>query len=118
MLAPSLSTLLLFFWQAPASNTTDLQKARDAQDKGSLERYSSQFAAAVAKQPNDVEALYRQALAQSYLAEVAIETGDKGLARSAAETGIKAAERTVAVKPDHAEYHRLLGTLCGQAVTG
>jgi len=118
MLAPSLSTLLLLFWQAPASNPTDLQKARDAQDKAALERYASQFAAAAAKQPNDVEAVYRQALAQSYLAEVAIETGDKGLARSAAEAGIKVAERTVALKPDYAEYRRLLGTLCGQAVPG
>lgn len=106
----------LLFWQGFAFNGTELEKARDAQDRGSLERYSSQFGAAVAKQPNDVQALYRQALAQSYLAEVAVETGDKNLARTAAEAGIKLAERTVALKPGNAEYHRVLGTLCGQAI--
>jgi tetratricopeptide (TPR) repeat protein len=116
MLPATLSAFFLFFWQGAASNTTDLEKARDAQDRGALERYSSQFAAAVAKQPNDVQALYRQALAQSYLAEIAIETGDKNLSRTAAEAGIKLAERATALKPDNAEYHRVLGTLCGQAI--
>jgi len=116
MLPHPLYTLLLLLWQAPAFNTAELEKARDAQDRASLERYASQFAAAAAKQPDDVQAFYRQALAQSYLAEVAIETGDKNLARTAAENGMKAAERATAMKPDNAEYHRLLGTLCGQAV--
>src|SRR5215472_9730483 len=105
MLAGTFLPFFLFFWQAPANNNSDLEKARDAQDRGALERYSSQFAAAAAKQPNDAQALYRQALAQSYLAEIAVETGDKNLARSAAEAGIKLAERTVALKPENAEYH-------------
>ena len=42
---------------------------------------------------------------------------DKKAARQAAEVGIKAAERAVALKPDDAENYRVLGTLCGQAIT-
>jgi len=116
MLSGILSAFFLFFWQAPASNTADLAKARDAQDRGALERFASQFASTISKQPNDVQALYGQALAQSYLAEIAVETGDKSLAKAAAETGIKLAEHATALKPDSAENHRLLGTLCGQAI--
>jgi tetratricopeptide (TPR) repeat protein len=118
MVAGSLSALLLLFWQGASSNSSELEKARDAQDRGALERYASQFATAAAKQPNDVQAMYREALAQSYLAEIATETGDKNLARNSAENGIKIAERLVSLKPENSEYHRVLGTLCGQAIPG
>ncbi len=94
----------------------DLEKARDAQDRAALEQSSRSLADSAAKQQKDAEAQYRAALAQSYLAEVAIEQGDKRAARSAAENGIKAAEKAVALKPDSSEYHRLLGTLCGQVI--
>jgi len=56
------------------------------------------------------------ALAASYQAEVALELRDKTAAESAAKTGIPAAERAVALKPENAEYHRILGTLCGQVI--
>jgi tetratricopeptide (TPR) repeat protein len=95
----------------------DLEKARDAQDRATLDKLAAQAAADVQKKPSDPAAQYRLALAESYIAEVAIEQRDKGLAHTAAEAGIKAAERTVALKPDFAEYHRLYGTLCGQAVS-
>ncbi len=94
----------------------DLEKARDAQDRAALEREIQQLSAAAAKQPNDAEAQYRAALAQSYLAEIAIENRDKNLAKDAAESGIQIAEKAVALKPDNSEYHRLLGTLCGQVI--
>src|SRR5579863_3639776 len=113
---PWLFIAFVLLWQGPAFNTAELEKARDAQDRGALERFASQFAAAAAKQPGDLQAQYRLAFAESYLAEIAMETGDKNQARAAAETGIKAAERAVALKPEVAEYHRLLGTLCGQAI--
>jgi tetratricopeptide (TPR) repeat protein len=95
----------------------DLELARDAQDRAALDRLASQLAAAAQKQPNDAAAQYRSALAQSYIGEVAIELRDKNQAHAAAEAGIKLAERAVAIKPDSSEYHRLLGTLCGQAVS-
>jgi tetratricopeptide (TPR) repeat protein len=112
---PVLLSTLLFF-QGAAFNPAPLEKARDMQDRGSLERIASQFQAAVNKQQNDVQSQYRLALAQSYLAEIAMETGDKMRARSAAEVGIAAAEKATALKADSAEYHRILGTLCGQAI--
>ncbi|MGD1097904.1 MAG: tetratricopeptide repeat protein [Bryobacteraceae bacterium] len=95
----------------------DLEIARDAQDRAALDRLASHLAAAAQKQPNDAAAQYRSALAQSYIAEVAIELRDKNQAHAAAEAGIEIAKRAVAIKPDSSEYHRLLGTLCGQAVS-
>jgi tetratricopeptide (TPR) repeat protein len=94
----------------------DLEKARDTQDRAALDRVVKELAAAAEKQPNDAAAQYRLAQAGSYAAEVAIEQRDKNGARGAAEAGIRAAEKAVSLKPDSAEYHRLLGTLCGQAV--
>ncbi len=69
------------------------------------------------KQPNDAAALYRVALTESYSAEVAIELHDKAGAKSAAQSGIDAANKAVSMKPDSAEYQRILGTLCGQMVS-
>ena len=120
MTGPPLLFLALFFWQGAFNtagfNTAELDKARDAQNRGALERLASQLSGPADKLPNDVQAQYRLALAQSYVAEVAMETGDKNAARAAAETGIKAAERATALKPEVAEYHRILGTLCGQVI--
>jgi tetratricopeptide (TPR) repeat protein len=112
-----LSHITLLFWFGASAGHADLEKARDAQDRAALERLAGQFSAAMQKQPTDAAAQYRFALAESYTAEVAMETRDKSAAHAAAEAGIKAAEQAVALKPDMAEYHRVLGTLCGQAVS-
>lgn len=96
----------------------DLAKARDRQDRAALEQMSASAAAEVQKQPRNTAALYRQALANSYLAQVATEMRDKAKARDAAQSGIKAAEQAVAIEAGNAEYHRILGTLCGQIVPG
>jgi tetratricopeptide (TPR) repeat protein len=93
----------------------ELESARDAQDRATLERLAAQYAAAASK-TEAAPAQYQAALANSYVAEVAIETGDKNKARAAAESGIQFAQRAVAAKPDSAEYHRILGTLCGQVI--
>ncbi len=66
--------------------------------------------------PEDAAAQYRLALAQSYLAEVSIEMRDKNQAKNAAEAGINAAQKAVAIAGGNAEYHRILGTLCGQVI--
>jgi tetratricopeptide (TPR) repeat protein len=47
---------------------------------------------------------------------VALELRDKKLAEQAAVRGVKAADQAIALKPDVAEYYRVLGTLCGQVV--
>jgi tetratricopeptide (TPR) repeat protein len=102
------------FAGAPVSG--ELEKARDAQDRATLERIANELNAAADKLPADANAQYRAAVADSYLSEVAIELHDKNLAKGAAENGIKAAQKAVALKADSAEYHRMLGTLCGQVI--
>jgi tetratricopeptide (TPR) repeat protein len=94
----------------------DLESARDKQDRAALAKFAGEAAAAAAKAPKDATVQYKSALANSYLAEVATEMRDKGEAQRAAETGIQAARAAVAVKPDSAEYHRILGALCGQVI--
>lgn len=94
----------------------ELESARDRQDRAALEAIVARLAAAAEKAPRNAAGQYRLALASSYLAEVALELRDKAAARNAAEAGIRAAERAVALEPANAEYHRVLGTLCGQVV--
>ncbi|MBZ5620225.1 MAG: tetratricopeptide repeat protein [Acidobacteriia bacterium] len=109
-------TLLLAGFLATAAPSA-LEMARDMQDRAALEKIVNDSADAAAKVPNDAETQYRVAQAASYLAEVEIEQHDKKQARSVAERGIKAAEKAVALKPDVAEYYRVLATLYGQAIT-
>src|SRR6516164_1630930 len=107
-------SLMAAFLAAPPPSA--LQLARDQQDRAALQKMVDESAAAVAKAPSDADAQYQMALASSYLAEVALELRDKKLAEQTAERGVKAAEQAVTLKPDVAEYYRVLGTLCGQVV--
>ena len=106
--------VFLFLFLAGSPANPELQKARDAQNLPKLDQIAAQLSAAADHQPADARAQYQAALAQSTLAEVATEMHDKAQARSAAEAGMRAAERAVALKPGEAEYHRIWGTLCGQ----
>jgi len=103
---------------ALAFEEPDLVTPRDKQDRAALEKIANDLRAAAEKQPKDAAAQYRFALAESYSAEVAIEVRDKNAAKNLAQAGIDAAERAVALKPDSAEYQRMLGTLCGQIIAG
>jgi tetratricopeptide (TPR) repeat protein len=109
-----LALLLAAFMAAGAPSA--LETARDAQDRVSLQKMLDEYAAAASRTPNDVEAQRRMALAASYLAQVSQELKDKRQAKQAAERGIPAAERAVALRPD-SESYRILGMLYGQAVT-
>jgi tetratricopeptide (TPR) repeat protein len=100
-----------------AATAGDLEKARDVQDRAALDRLAAQAAVEAQKKPNDAASQYKLALSESYVAEVAIELHDNNAAHTAAEAGIKAAEHAATLKGDVAEYHRLWGTLCGQAVS-
>lgn len=104
--------VLAAFLAAPVA----LQTARDTQDRAALQKITDEAFAAAAQAPKDAEAQYRAALASSYQAEVALEVRDKKLAEQAAVRGVKAAEQAIALKPNTAEYYRVLGTLCGQVV--
>jgi tetratricopeptide (TPR) repeat protein len=102
---------------ASGGGVPDLVQARDKEDRAALDKLVAEFRAAADKQPNDAEAQYRYALAQSYAAEVAVELHDKVQGKSHAEAGITAAEKAIRLKPSMAEYHRILGTLCGQVIS-
>lgn len=110
-----LELIVAAFLAAPPPSP--LEMARNQQDRPSLERLAAEGAAIASKAPGDPEAQYRSALAYSYLAEVAIELHDRKAGRAAAEQGIKPAEKAASMRPENAEYFRVLGTLYGQAVT-
>ncbi len=97
-------------------NAAELESLRDLQDKAALESAIAGLAKAAGQSSGDARALYRLALAESYLSQVAFETQDKALAKTAAEDGIRAAERAVSLDGRVAEHHRILGTLCGQVI--
>jgi tetratricopeptide (TPR) repeat protein len=99
-----------------AAPKTALDQALDAQDRPALEKLAAQATAAAQSRRDDPNAQYEAARAQSMLAQLALELGDKGLGKTAGETGIRAAQRAVELKPGEAEYHRILGTLCGQVI--
>ena len=108
------SILAAFLAMAPP---LPLEQARDRQDRATLGKLVEEYSAAAAKAANDAEAQYRLALACSYSAEVATEQHERKQARPVAERGIKAAEKAIALKPENAEYYRVLATLYGQAIT-
>lgn len=99
------------------ADDSDLIKARDLQDRAALDRIAAELRAMAEQQPKDAAVQYRAALAESYVAEVAVELRDKNAAKNAAQAGMDRAERAVSLKPDSAEYQRILGTLCGQMIS-
>jgi tetratricopeptide (TPR) repeat protein len=101
---------------ASASAGGPLEAARDAQDMAALQKLAAEQTSVAASKATDASAQYQAALAQSYVAEVALELRDRNLARNAAESGIRLAEKAVQISGGAAEYHRVLGTLCGQVI--
>ena len=100
---------------AATSLLPDLQRARNRQDRAALDQLIGRLQSA-AKSNNSPDDQYQLAAAYSYAAEVAIEQRDKQKAQSYAESGIDAAKKAVNNSPNTAEYHRILGELCGQVV--
>jgi tetratricopeptide (TPR) repeat protein len=96
----------------------ELSAALDRQDRAAIERIVSQASEAAAKAPDSAAANHRYALASSQLAQAAMELGDRKGSSSAARAALDAARKAVSLKPDSAEYHRVLGALCGQAIPG
>jgi len=92
----------------------DLARARDSQDRAGLDRYIAELQKSA--QSTQAAALYALATAYSYAAEVSIEVKDKAKAESFAEDGIEAMKKALESSPNNAEYHRLLGELCGQVI--
>jgi len=97
-------------------STKDLDAARDRQDPPALQKIIAQNQQAVQTNEKSADAQYRLALANSYAAEVAMELRDKKKVEAFAEAGIDAAQKAVAANGGNAEYHRILGGLCGQVI--
>ncbi len=109
-------TLLALPLAAVVTSGADLSFARDRQDVAALRSAAAELETAAARKPSDPAAQSQLSQAQSYLAEVLLELGDKSGAQQAAEAGIRAAENAVKLQGYLSENHRLLGTLCGQAI--
>ena len=92
------------------------EAARNRQDRAALEQLLAKDTAAADAKAKDAAAQYRAALTASYAAEVALEQREKDAAKSAAETGVRYAERAIVIDGRNSEYHRVLGTLCGQII--
>ena len=110
------NVLLGLLVAAVAVSGADPTSARDRQDSAGLRAAVAELDRLARETPDDPAAQHRLAQAQSYLAEVLLELGDKAGARQAAEAGIRAAERAVALQGGSSENHRILGTLCGQVI--
>lgn len=104
----------LIGWAAVAA--TDLEKARDQQNLSALDGMIAQLKEAVQANSRSAEAHYRLALAYSYAAEVAMQLHDKRKSENYAEAGMEPAQKAVAANGNNAEYHRLLGEMCGQVI--
>ena len=111
-----IAVFALLFATRAVSADSELEHARDKQDRSALDRLAGQYSAGAQAAPKDPEAQYRAAVAASYCAEVAIEVKDKEKARRAAESGIAPAERAISLKPNNGEYYRILATLYGQII--
>lgn len=91
---------------------SDLTAARDRQDLAALDGLISRYRQA-AQAP---DGQYKLALANSYAAQVALELRDKKKAEAYAQAAIDPAQKAVAANAGNAEYHRLLGEICGQVI--
>ena len=109
-------TLLLSSPGFAAAEKDSLDKLLDKQDRAGLEQAAAGLHTAAEKTPGDATAWYRAGLAYSYAADVAMEMRDKNISEKFARSGIRDAEQAVNLQPNNAEYHRLLGTLCGQVI--
>lgn len=98
------------------ATSPELVRARDKQDLPALDGLIAQYKKAADADAKSAEAQYRSALAYSYAAEVAMEIRDKRKSESYATNGLEAAKKAVASNQSNAEYHRLLGALCGQII--
>ena len=112
----AVAALGLFGAFAAASENADLKGARDRQDLAALDHYIAQYQSATKVNPSSADAQYRLALAQSYAAEVTMESHDKRKSEAYAEAGMDPVQKAVELNAGNAEYHRLHGALCGQVI--
>jgi tetratricopeptide (TPR) repeat protein len=108
-------TVLLLTMSCAAAEDP-IEKLRDRQDRPGLDARAAALHTEAEKAQKDADKWYRSAVAYSYVAEVAYELRDKGGSERAAEAGVADAEKAIALNGKNGEYHRILGTLCGQVI--
>jgi tetratricopeptide (TPR) repeat protein len=99
-----------------AAASSELAAARDHQDLSALNALISRYQQNAQAKPDCADCLYKLALANSYAAEVTMELRDKRKSEAFAEAGMASAQRLTTMNANNAEYHRLLGELCGQVI--
>jgi tetratricopeptide (TPR) repeat protein len=109
-------TIWAMFAASAGIGVNDLTAARNHQDLPTLDSQIAQLQKVAQSSPGSADTQYRAALAYSYAAEVAMEARDKKKSQTYAEAGMDFANKAVAGNSASAEYHRLLGALCGQVV--
>jgi tetratricopeptide (TPR) repeat protein len=120
------TVVLLLSLTAPLQSTSaqirgensDFTAARKARDRASVEELQKIIAKTKkeAAENNSPEAYLRLALFHVWLCE-AIESSQKNdLFKQAAEDGVVAAEKAVALNPNSSEAHQLLGDLLNQLI--
>lgn len=113
-LAAGLCAAAVFAWADVA--IADLAKARDQQNVAALNSMIAELKRSAQANPRAGDAQYRLALAYSYAAEVTMELHDKKKSEAYAEAGMEPAKKAVEDDGGNAEYHRLLGEVCGQVI--
>ena len=101
---------------AAASFEVDLAAARDRQDLTALDAMIAKARQAAQSDPSSAPAQYDLALANSYGSEVAMQLRDKKKAEAYADAGIDPARKAVEANESNADYHLLLGQICGQII--
>ena len=112
-----LSAVLLVATVA-ASSSADLAAARTARDHADVEtlRKALDSARADAKRQNSADSYQYVAQLDLWLCEAAKVHSDDKQTKSAAQDGISAAEKAVALDSKSSEAHRLLGDLRGELI--
>ena len=112
---------LLTPW-APATTTIDespeVVAARKARDRGSVEDLQKAVARLKrdAEQKKSLAAYLQLALFNVWLCEAAEDNQNNAVVKAAAEAGVAAAEKAVAIDPQSSEAHQLLGDLLNQLI--
>jgi len=105
---------------APSSwdETPEVAAARKARDQASTAELEKLVANArkEAEAANTLDSYLRLALFEVWTCEAAEAHNDNALSKRAAESGVAAAEKAVALGPDSSDAHQLLGDLLGQLI--
>lgn len=113
--------LALVLAEAPRANAQDrpavitARKARDQADIGSLRRVID-AARTEAQQHETAEACERLAQFELWLCEAAHQHNEDKLIKQAAQDGVAAAEKAIALNPNSSEAHRLLEDALGALI--